>query len=893
MTKKSTIIRAVLFLLLFIVPGIAQELPQFDFTKSESALGWQAAHDIAKLEGTPEGLEVSISGNDPYFIGPPCDYPANVPLWMTIRLKSDQEGTAQVFYWTQAPSEEKSVRFSMLPNQWVEKRIPLPALEANTRLRIDPPGTGGRMTVSSLRFAPRTLLKEPEWPRPTMPAFQSEPVLLKSGPLTWRTNYRFGQFALDVNGKNLAIGFNRPHIGYLIGDQIRWLEFSQPVPAKSSRPIDDVLVIYSSKTDAEGASWRWQQRFKAGKVPGTIEVESTITVNQDRDVIFLPMLVLFPGAGSFGQIKGQAIFPGLEYLDNEPSSSEADIIGPESKRQVPDSKKITMPMMAVQNGDSYIGLAWRDDTLNPDKWSALFDSPDRIFNSGGHVMGLVFPGSNGENRVEGSLLPYQGEILKANKPLTLNAVIFGGKGESAVDAIKHFVAWNGLPALPESGTFENYNALASAGWLDSKIRSDAQFYHAYWPGFAPKTAADAPLLMEWLANQNLPHVVRLRQAAQGALAQVKPENYNETNVSHITYPVAALVYGGVEANAERAAQNARHLLKSFDADGRVLYQKRPDGEDYGKTHFAPDANGLTAQVVASLLENASFAGDKELIEAALEKLRALDKFKNTVPRGAQTWEVPLHTPDILASAHLVRAYVRGYELTGDKHFLEMARYWAWTGVPFIYLRNPTGKTVGPYSTIAVLGATSWQAPVWFGQPVQWCGLVYADALYQLIKYDDSGPWKKLADGITIAGIQHTWKQDDKERQGLLPDYYLLREQLSAGPAINPGTLQVNAVRLFNKLALYDFRALRQSGLLVHAPGAISDIKEEANKARFKISSWPQKPYYVLINGLKKLPLIRINGKAIALTAPHQFDIEKGRLILQLQGASAVEISNVP
>ena len=57
---------------------------------------------------------------------------------------------------------------------------------------------------------------------------------------------------------------------------------------------------------------------------------------------------------------------------------------------------------------------------------------------------------------------------------------------------------------------------------------------------------------------------------------------------------------------------------------------------------------------------------------------------------------------------------------------------------------------------------------------------------------------------------------DLLRQGLLPDYYLLRPQISYGPAINPGTVQADAIRFFNKPALYDFRALRQSGLLIRA-----------------------------------------------------------------------------
>ncbi len=136
----------------------------------------------------------------------------------------------------------------------------------------------------------------------------------------------------------------------------------------------------------------------------------------------------------------------------------------------------------------------------------------------------------------------------------------------------------------------------------------------------------------------------------------------------------------------------------------------------------------------------------------------------------------------------------------------------------------------------------------------------------------------------------THGKKDKERVGLLPDYYLLRPQMSSGPAINPGTVQTQAVRLFNKPALYDFRALRQSGLLIHAPGAISDVKEDANSAQFKISSWREKPYFVLINGLKSAPKIRINGQDVPLAAPHQFNAEKGRLILQLQGKSAIEIA---
>jgi hypothetical protein len=356
----------------------------------------------------------------------------------------------------------------------------------------------------------------------------------------------------------------------------------------------------------------------------------------------------------------------------------------------------------------------------------------------------------------------------------------------------------------------------------------------------------------------------------------------------VRVPVAPLVYGSVIENADHARNAARGLLGRFEADGRVLYRKSGDRPDYGRTHFAPDANGLTAQVVQSLLEAAVFSGDRALIAEALQRLRALDKFRDDVPRGAQTWEVPLHTPDILASAHLVRAYTLGYELTGDPDFLAQARYWAWTGVPFVYLRNPADRPIGPYSAIPVFGATSWVAPVWIGLPVQWCGMVYADALYRFARHDPDGPWQQLADGITVAGTQHTFPKSDKDRQGLLPDVFRLREQHRDGPAINPGTVQIAAARLYRQTPLYDFRAVRERGWLIHAPGEISAPRLKDDAVEFTVTGWSPRPCFILVNGLKEAPAVKINGRAATLDAPHTFS--EGRLALQLPGAGRVEIA---
>jgi hypothetical protein len=180
-----------------------------------------------------------------------------------------------------------------------------------------------------------------------------------------------------------------------------------------------------------------------------------------------------------------------------------------------------------------------------------------------------------------------------------------------------------------------------------------------------------------------------------------------------------------------------------------------------------------------------------------------------------------------------------------------------------------------------------------GLPVQWCGLVYADALYGLVRHDPKGPWKQIADGITLSGIQQTWPSEYLEQQGLLPDSFVLRAQHRNGPAINPATVQACAVRYFGHRPVYNFQSFHQNGLLVHAPGEISHAKEGQGSVRFEIVTGLDHPYFVLINGFRRQPQLRINGRTTACTAPHQYLEQKGRLILALEGKARIELRLKP
>ena len=730
----------------------------------------------------------------------------------------------------------------------------------------------------------------PEWPKPLAPKLPPNSARLRSQDLELvHSPDELGGFDVRIAGKDFAMGQNRPLIGYLDAGNLVWFNLSEaPEKQINVSSQNGILRCHWEGTDAGGGHWRLEQEFRTGSLPGAIDIRSEVTVDKDRQVVFLPMFVVFPGAGSFGKVKGQGLFAGLEYLENEPSSSEADVKGAAAKRQVPSTLKITFPLMAIQNENRFLALVWQ---MRP-QFSAVFDSPDRLFGSGGHVMGLIFPGSDGKDRQEGELLPRSAGLLSAHASLILQATLLGGLGPSVAPAIEQYVRLRGLPPRPAAPTLQQYVSFASGGWLDSKIRQGNLIRHAIAEGnFSPGPAADAAVWMDWLAGQSQESALaaRLHSTAAEVIAAVPAEDLYNSGVGHVRYPMAPLVYGHVRESLLQARALGRQTLGRFEPDGSLVYRPAAGGPDYARTHWTNQATGYASRAVEDVLLAAAFTGNPKLRAEGLQRLNAMSKFRNGVPRGAQTWECPLHTPDILASAQMVRAYTLGYELTGDSQYLEQARYWAWTGVPFVYLVNPTGAAVGTYSTIAVFGATHWDAPVWLGLPVQWCGLVYADALYGLARHDPKAPWKKLAEGITLSGIQQSWPGESGDLQGLLPDSFVLAQQHRNGPAINPATVQACASQLFNA-GPYDFRFFPQAGVGLHVPGTIKDADLSKGRLRFSVESWVAGPYFVLINGLHQRPKLKIQGKATDCSAPNEFLEEDGQLILKLTGSTQVELS---
>lgn len=424
----------------------------------------------------------------------------------------------------------------------------------------------------------------------------------------------------------------------------------------------------------------------------------------------------------------QGLFAGLEYLGKgERSSSTLDIETAEHVRCAPDPLKVTLPLMATVTDRASVAVTWTDTGLQP-----VYAAPNSFDRTDDHRMALR--GRKIEARVRVDRSPLEELIVWA-------------------------VRKRGLPPLPEpprSGQRQRALCLAA---LNGPLKSDAGWGHCAEANWTRQPYADMASTI-WRLTGHAP-----------ALSALVPGG------AHVPNDCIYFVTGRAQQWLGARKSQVREILSRQRPDGSFHYQGK-----YLRGHYEDTASGHCATPAAELLDYARLTGDQVALQAGLRTLEYMKRFRE--PRGAQTWELSLHTPDLLASAYLVRAYVRGYELTGKKDYLVEARRWAISGVPFVYLWR--SHPVMLYSTIAVYGATNWQAPNWMGLPVQWVGLVYAYALTTLAPHDGALDWNHLARGILVAGEQMQYPEGPDA--GLLPDSFELGPQKRRGPNINPCAL---------------------------------------------------------------------------------------------------------
>jgi hypothetical protein len=734
-------------------------LREWTFESGEE--GWKAAHGcVVSADGGT--LKITSTGGDPYLIGPAIE--VEPPVTVGLRAKCATAGRGQVFWTTTKSrgwSERKSAHFDLVHDgKWHEYLIRLDAREAVTRLRLDPGTAPGEIEVDAIGLH-RAMLHP------------LEIVQVETGEYDVAAdvrNHSDDDLSARIAGQPLTIGgkqTSRVRLG--APGEAPFASVPVVVQSQDLPTIERTVFLHRPQArgdwltrESDGVTLRVARDGSGARIETGGSLVAVIAPLVHREGV-IPKLKLeekgdtlvFRGEGvvvtlamdagevsvsidsevpcegpvlrALGYLE-QGLFAGLEYLGKgERSSSELDIETDERIRFAPDPLKVTMPLMACVTNRGAAAMTWTDMALQP-----VFATPNFFDGTPDHRMSLR--GTKIEATILVRLVPLEETILWAVR--------------------KH-----GLPPLPEPPRDREAQWKLCLASINGPIKGEGGWGHCAERRWTRRPHADMASTI-WRLTGEAPTMTEIAGAG-----------------SHIRNDTIYFVTSRVDEWLQRKRGEVEGIIRSQKEDGSFRYEGK-----YQRGHFEDTASGFCAQRAMVLLDYAWITGDLAALDAGTRTLEYMKRFRT--PRGAQTWELSLHTPDILASGRLVWAYVRGYELTGNEEYLARARSWALTGVPFVYLwgRYPTMV----YATIPVYGATNWRAPNWIGLPVQWCGSVYAYALGLLAPYDQTLDWKRLARGILIAAEQMQYP--DGKLVGCLPDIFDLPAQRRAGPSINPCAL---------------------------------------------------------------------------------------------------------
>jgi hypothetical protein len=295
-------------------------------------------------------------------------------------------------------------------------------------------------------------------------------------------------------------------------------------------------------------------------------------------------------------------------------------------------------------------------------------------------------------------------------------------------------------------------------------------------------------------------------------------------------------------------------------DGSWPFVPGPQNESIGT---AGDTDlGICAEPTMQLLRVAELTGDPAALEAGLKGLAFIEEHFRR-PAGGETWEVPLHAPNLRAAAMALECGVSAYEITGERKYLDTARYWATAGLPFVYAWGAPDRPAMGGATISVFGSSFWTVP-WFGRPVQWVGMVYSQALQRLAPYDLAFPWDELSEAILRSCIGQQRIAEDPGTgnpwPGAFPDSYNLVDGVVAGAWIGPSTI-IYSIEQLMALPATEVKLVGRPGerIRVIAPGAINEVRFEGGALTVMIGRSSKAPVSALLTCIGRPAQVAASG----------------------------------
>ena len=628
---------------------------------------------------------------------------------------------------------------------------------------------------------------------------------------------------------------------------------------------DSTVILSDEIDDTAGGKWSFESRFTLSAEGNRIKTAYRLSCDQNRQLIHFQGPTIHAGEKNFGSSKSSALFPGLEFLEeDEFSSSMRDCVAPIHNRLAPHPYKITIPLMAVEHKNTLVGLIWN----GLQRWdhrhqqpSAVFSSPNSYQKQNNHLMGLFAP-TTAKWVPENTLYATAPYPLAAKDRLSLRAEIVLDGQSTLLDIVDHWIDAFGFPRIqnPPREDLEELvlsrHALMKTVWDSEKEQSQhcVGWPSSNMPGFATL------LWYDYLVTQDPTAKERALQIVQNIVKVSGSEGLISESGCHILKWELPFYQGGLLPAMDQLRLQSQELMANQSDDGSWGFQ--PSSEKIQTLGRAGQSVlGTEAVNAYKLLKYARIANDQVSLSAGLNALAFMEQFK--IPRGAQSWECPIHHPDILAAAYAVGAGVEAYLITQEEAFLEQASYWAKSGLPFLYFWYLPDRPAMQFASIPVFG-TSFHTRPWFGVPVQWCGLVYAYFLQHLAPHTDPF-WQQVAEGILVSAMRQQWTEG--ELKGTYPDFldnFCLDRK---GPHLNPENILVNMFALRNLDPDISTGVAHYQSNRVHvSSGArVEDISTDSNiGVSFRLRYVQFETSYTVVAGLKRCPerLRIVNGKDI-------------------------------
>jgi hypothetical protein len=675
-----------------------------------------------------------------------------------------------------------------------------------------------------------------------------------------------------------------------------------PLLAQTCDVDADGLTLRGETVDGDGVSWQLSVRLARTARPGQISADYRLETGSARSIYRWIGPSLLAGEESFGTAKDEALFPGLEYLlDDEPSSDTRFAAPKYANRITPQPYKITIPLMAISYKSRAVGLIWDANQDWGGAWrhpAALFSSPNRLNGDAqNHQMALFTPAVEPRWLNEGEQVAHTPYGIAPDRPSTLSARIVAVSVGGVIGVVREWVAAYGLPPLPEvNHDYQQNIGLTIESFLDIAWDEQAQGWHHTLAD--PWGARYETLLANqlWRYSRWSAAKPELRHRAQNQVRRAIQKHGAGQHISTLDLP---LVYGDVQIALDAMHDSTRKLIDEQQADGswgwtpaavaEVADFKTEDrlavmGKEQGS------ATGFTSSKVIPVMRYALATGDREAVQSVLKAADWCNTQRR--PEGAQTWELHLHVPDVLAAPYLINLNLAAYQLADDANYLEQANRWAWMGLPFTFLWNGYYRPVMRYGTVPVFGVTFHDVQSWFGVIVHWNGLWYSDALFRLAKVrrsdgDGEIDWYHLAEGIVRHGMQEQIQHGP--HKGMYPDAFsTVRGDEEYTWWLNPQLIGLNTLPLAGLPVTSETVVV--NGLHITSGAAIVEAKRTPDATlHVLLSDQPNMTSYTLI-AAQQPSAIACDG--VALEQVDDLDsIEQGWQWLSTHQCALVKVSS--